>query len=122
MAYTMREVAKRAGVSPATVSRVLNKTHYISVETSQRVLDVVNQLHYHKNIHARRLSTGQSNLFGLVISEITNPYFPELIRDFRLQLGTGDLMCFFATPSTTRNGPSWSLQSSVRMTCEGLPS
>jgi LacI family transcriptional regulator len=83
MAYTMREVAKRAGVSPATVSRVLNKTHYISVETSQRVLDVVNQLHYHKNIHARRLSTGQSNLFGLVISEITNPYFPELIKGFQ---------------------------------------
>jgi hypothetical protein len=42
--HTMREVAKRAGVSPATVSRVLNKTHYISAETERRVLEVVGRL------------------------------------------------------------------------------
>ena len=83
MAYTMREVAKRAGVSVATVSRVLNKRHYISAATSRRVLEVVQQLQYRKNVHARRLATGQSNLFGLVISEITNPFFPELIKGFQ---------------------------------------
>ncbi len=79
----MREVAQRAGVSPATVSRVLNKTHYIAEETERRVLDVVGQMQYFKNVHARRLATGQSDLFGLVISEIANPYFPELIRGFQ---------------------------------------
>jgi LacI family transcriptional regulator len=79
----MREVAKRAGVSPATVSRVLNKTHYIAEETERRVLEVVGQMKYYKNVHARRLATGQSDLFGLVISEIANPYFPELIRGFQ---------------------------------------
>ncbi len=83
MGHTMREVAKRAGVSPATVSRVLNKTRYISAETEQRVLEVVRQLNYYKNVHARRLATGQSDLFGLVISEIANPYFPEIIRGFQ---------------------------------------
>jgi len=83
MGHTMREVAKRAGVSPATVSRVLNKTQYISTETEQRVLAVVRQLNYYKNVHARRLATGQSDLFGLVISEIANPYFPEIIRGFQ---------------------------------------
>src|SRR5207245_545417 len=83
MGHTMREVAKRAGVSPATVSRVLNKTHYISTETEQRVLAVVGQLNYYKNVHARRLATGQSDLLGLVISEIANPYFPEIIRGFQ---------------------------------------
>lgn len=79
----MREVAKWAGVSPATVSRVLNKTHYISPQTEQRVLEVVRQLNYYKNVHARRLATGRSDLFGLVISEIANPYFPEIIRGFQ---------------------------------------
>ncbi len=79
----MREVAKKAGVSPATVSRVLNKTQSISPETTQRVLDVVHQLNYFKNVHARRLATGRSDLFGLVISEIANPYFPEIIRGFQ---------------------------------------
>src|SRR6266567_4178099 len=83
MGHTMREVAKRAGVSPATVSRVLNKTHYISVETERRVLEVVGQLKYFKNVHARRLATGRSDLFGLMISEIANPYFPEIIRGFQ---------------------------------------
>jgi DNA-binding LacI/PurR family transcriptional regulator len=62
---------------------VLNKTQYISPETEQRVLEVVRQLNYYKNVHARRLATGQSDLFGLVISEIANPYFPEIIRGFQ---------------------------------------
>src|ERR1700756_4956831 len=83
MPYTMKEVARRAGVSPATVSRVLNKTHYISDETRRRVLQAVSELNYYKNVHARRLATGQSDLFGLVISEIANPYFPEVIRGFQ---------------------------------------
>ena len=83
MSHTMREVARKAGVSPATVSRVLNKTQYISRETEKRVLEVVRQLNYYKNVHARRLATGRSDLFGLVISEIANPYFPEIIRGFQ---------------------------------------
>ena len=83
MPHTMREVAKRAGVSPATVSRVLNKTPYIAAKTEQRVLEVVRQLNYIKNVHARRLATGRSDLFGLLISEIVNPYFPEIIRGFQ---------------------------------------
>jgi DNA-binding LacI/PurR family transcriptional regulator len=80
MPYTMREVARRAGVSPATVSRVLNNTQYISEETRSRVLMAVREFNYFKNVHARRLATGRSDLFGLVISEIANPYFPEIIR------------------------------------------
>jgi DNA-binding LacI/PurR family transcriptional regulator len=83
MVYTMKDVANRAGVSPATVSRVLSKAHYISEATSKRVLEAVGELNYYKNIHARRLATGQSDLFGLVISEIANPYFSEVIRGFQ---------------------------------------
>ena len=83
MAHTMREVAKRAGVSLATVSRVLNNTRYISEETRRSVLDAVRELNYFKNVHARRLATGRSDLFGLVISEIANPFFPEIIRGYQ---------------------------------------
>jgi LacI family transcriptional regulator len=83
MAHTMSDVAKRAGVSPATVSRVLSKSPYIAVETINRVLEAVEELRYHRNVHARRLATGKSDLFGLVISEIVNPFFPELIRGFQ---------------------------------------
>ena len=83
MAHTMREVAKKAGVSLATVSRVLNNTQYIAEETRQRVLEAVQEFNYFKNVHARRLATGRSDLFGLVISEIANPYFPEIIRGYQ---------------------------------------
>src|SRR6202795_4134906 len=96
MGHTMREVAKRAGVSPATVSRVLNKTQYISTKMEQRVLEVVRELNYYKNVHARRLATGQSDLFGLVISEIANPFFPEIIRGFQAAAwdrGLDGLLC-----------------------------
>jgi DNA-binding LacI/PurR family transcriptional regulator len=83
MALTMKDVAKRAGVSAATISRVLNNTHYIAEDTRKRVLDAVQELGYFRNVNARRLATGRSDLLGLVISEISNPFFPELIRGFQ---------------------------------------
>src|SRR5580704_4992883 len=83
MVYTMRDVGRLAGVSASTVSRVLNNTHYISDETRKRVQEVVDSVNYYKNVHARRLSTGRSDLFGLVISEIASPYFSEVIRGFQ---------------------------------------
>jgi LacI family transcriptional regulator len=55
----------------------------MSDETRDRVLRVVDELNYFKNVHARRLATGRSDLFGLVISDIANPYFPEVIRGFQ---------------------------------------
>lgn len=92
----MREVARRAGVSLATVSRVLNNSEYVSEETRRSVLDVVRELSYFKNVHARRLATGRSDLFGLVISEIANPFFPEIIRGYQATAwsrGSDVLLC-----------------------------
>ncbi len=83
MAHTMNDVAKLAGVSATTVSRVLSQNPHISAETSNRVLAAVEKLHYYRNVHARRLAIGKSDLFGLVISEIANPYFSEIIRGFQ---------------------------------------
>ncbi len=83
MPHTMNEVAKLAKVSPATVSRVLSKSPYISAKTVERVMAAVEKLNYHRNVHARRLAIGKSDLFGLVISEITNPFFSEIIRGFQ---------------------------------------
>jgi len=82
MASCMRDVAKVADVSKATVSRVLNKERYVDPETRKRVLEAARQLNYYQNVHARRLARGRSDLFGLIISEIANPFFPEVIRGF----------------------------------------
>ncbi len=83
MGYRMSDVAERAGVSIATVSHLHNKTRYISPQTQQRVLEAVRELNYHKNAHARRLAQNHSDLFGLIISEIANPFFPEIIKGFQ---------------------------------------
>ena len=79
----MDDVAKLAGVSPATVSRVLSNSPSISADTVERVLIAVKKLDYHRNVHARRLAIGKSDLFGLVISEIANPFFSDVIRGFQ---------------------------------------
>jgi LacI family transcriptional regulator len=79
----MEEVARLAGVSPATVSRVLRNNPNISAATAKRVMAAVEKLSYHPNVHARRLAVGKSDLFGLVISEISNPFFAEIIRGFQ---------------------------------------
>ena len=83
MTHTMNDVAKLAGVSPSTVSRVLSKNPYISAGTVLRVTEAVKELGYFRNVHARRLAIGQSDLFGLVISEIANPFFSEIIGGFQ---------------------------------------
>lgn len=75
-------VAKRAGVSTATVSRVMNGTANVSPETAQRVREAVEALNFYPDINARALGSGRSGLYGLIISDITNPYFPELVKAF----------------------------------------
>lgn len=77
---TIREVAKRAGVSVATVSRVLNKKGYVSQETKERVLLAIEDLKYKPNDVARSLFKGKSKLIALLVPDIMNPFFPELAR------------------------------------------
>ncbi len=92
----MRDVASQAGVSLATVSHVLNKTRYTAPHTVERVLNAAKALNYYKNVHARRLAMGQSDLFGLMISEIANPYFSDIITGFQTaawQHGFDVLLC-----------------------------
>jgi DNA-binding LacI/PurR family transcriptional regulator len=78
----LREIASRAGVSSATVSRALNGNPSVHPRLARRVWKVVNEVGYYPNRHARSLVTGRSLLLGLVVSEITNPFFPEIVQTF----------------------------------------
>ena len=82
MPILMRDVAMKAGVSITTVSHVLNQTRPVAEKTRQRVLKAAAGLDYFKNTSARLLVRGQSDLLGLIISDIENPFFPELIKSF----------------------------------------
>jgi len=76
------KVAASAGVSTATVSRVINQNAYVSPSTAERVWRAVRELGYRPNTHARALASGRSRLLGLIISDIANPFFPELVKSF----------------------------------------
>ena len=73
-------MARAAGVSTATVSHVINGTKYVTDETRKRVLDAVERCEYHPNAHARSLASGRSNMLGLLVSDISNPFFPEVVK------------------------------------------
>jgi LacI family transcriptional regulator len=78
----IREIAKRARVSTATVSRAINRIPTVNPQLAKRVWSVVEELGYYPNTQARALVSGRSRIFGLVISEITNPFFPEIVQVF----------------------------------------
>lgn len=78
----IRDVARHAGVSIATVSRTINGVSTVDKVLVERVQRAIQELNYYPNTQARSLVSGRSRLLGLLISEITNPFFPELIRGF----------------------------------------
>lgn len=78
----IKEVARIAKVSTATVSRTINGSDKVSEETALRVRRAIEKLRYYPDTNARALGSGRSNLYGLIISDITNPFFPELVKSF----------------------------------------
>ena len=78
----IKAVAKRANVSTATVSRTINGSAKVSPRTAERVRKAIEALSFYPNTHARALGSGRSSLLGLIISDITNPFFPELVKSF----------------------------------------
>src|SRR5579883_2028721 len=76
----IKDVAREAGVSTATVSHVINNTRFVTDETRERVLRAIERCNYYPNAHARSLASGKSHILGLLISDIANPFFPELVK------------------------------------------
>jgi LacI family transcriptional regulator len=77
---TIREVAKRAGVAPITVSRVLNNAGYFRQEIKERVEAAAAELHYVPNLLARSLRSNRTNTLALVLSDVTNPFWTTVAR------------------------------------------
>ncbi len=80
MSVTIKEVAQRAGVSTATVSRTLNNTGPVDEETRRRVRDAARELHYIPNMLGRSLSTRRTDTIGLLLPDLFGEFFSEVIR------------------------------------------
>lgn len=92
----IKEVADAAGVSTATVSRVLSDKPHVRPDVRQRVLQAVDELNYRPNLVARSLRSQQSSTIGLVVSDIRNPFFTAISRaveDTAHQLGYSVFLC-----------------------------
>ena len=79
---TIHEVAQRAKVSITTVSRAINSPSLVDPQTARRIWKAIDELSYYPDVHARSLVSGKSNILGLIVSDITNPFFPELVKGF----------------------------------------
>jgi LacI family transcriptional regulator len=77
---TIRDVARRAGVAPITVSRVINNSGYVSAETRRRVEDAIVELKYVPNALAQGLRFNRTNVIALAVSDITNPFWTTVAR------------------------------------------
>ncbi len=78
----IRTVAAHAKVSIATVSRTINASPAVSEKLAKRVWQAIEELNYFPNTHARSLVSGRSRILGIIVENITNPFFPELISSF----------------------------------------
>jgi LacI family transcriptional regulator len=90
------DVAKQAGVSPSTVSYVLNNSRFVSDETRAKVLEAVQMLNYRPSALARSLRKGETQNIGLILPQISNPYFAELgevMEKTAFELGYNLLLC-----------------------------
>jgi DNA-binding LacI/PurR family transcriptional regulator len=76
----IKDIAREAGVSTATVSHVINNTKYVSDPTRDKVQRAIKKFGYHPNAHAQMLALGKSKIIGLLVSDISNPFFPEIIK------------------------------------------
>jgi LacI family transcriptional regulator len=98
---TISDVAREAGVSTMTVSRVLNGRGEISQETRERVQSIIDRLNYRPSSLARSFKTQSTQTIGLIIPDITNPFFPDVVRaveDFAFEEDFGVILC-----NTVRN-------------------
>jgi len=100
---TLDHVAQRVGVSRQTVSRVVNGKAEVKEATRARIVEAIDELGYRPNLFARGLVTQRSQAIGLVVGDITNPYFPDVARgvqDVAESHGYNVFVCNFAGPDS----------------------
>lgn len=93
---TMKDVAKRAGVSVATVSHVINETRFVSEELKQRVLQVIDEMGYQPDAVARSLRRKETQTIGLIVPDNSNSFFAEVARgieDVGFEQGYSVILC-----------------------------
>ena len=93
---TVKDVARKAQVSIGTVSKVLSKDPTVKAALRDRVMGAVEQLGYRPNLAARALRTNKLNIIGLVVPDISNPFFAQLAKDVEAEAAKHEHMVMLA--------------------------
>lgn len=116
---TIHEVAREVGVSASTVSRAFNAPHLLRPQTVRRVVAKAEQMGYVPNRHAQALVTGRTGLIGLIVPDITNPFFPPLVRAAQ-QAAEARALSVLMVESNSLPERERALIASLAPHCEGL--
>lgn len=116
----MRDVARYAGVSVATVSRVLDGSGLVKQETAEIVQNAVETLNFVPNISARTLKYGQSHAIGVIIPDLTNPFFSEFLREFESLTSMNGQVILLANAETTSGGARNSVRQMLMRHVDGV--
>lgn len=96
MAITIKDIAKRAGVSHSTVSRALRVNHLVSSETAKRIHDIAQEMGYRPSAVARSLKTKRTQVLGVIVSSISDPFFGEILNGIEVSAQAGGYSLFIA--------------------------
>ena len=117
---TMKDVAKRAGVSLGTVSNVLNNRASVRQENRERVLKAVEEINFKANMVARTLKTKSSNDIALIIPDINNPFYPELARGVEDAANKAGLQVFLCNNDRAQDKERAYIESLITKNVHGL--
>jgi len=81
---TIKDIARKVGVSPSVVSRALNNKYGVKAQTRETIIKAANDLGYHPNVMARALVTRRTNTIGVLMADISEPYYAEIIKGMSL--------------------------------------
>ncbi|MEH6551269.1 MAG: LacI family DNA-binding transcriptional regulator [Pseudomonadales bacterium] len=117
---TIKDVAKAAQVSTATVSRVVNNGPKVGAKTRQRVLDLMHEMGYTPNANARALASQKSTTLGVVIPELTDPFFASLANGVELVARQNNMQLLLSTGLYSAETELQAIQLLVEQRCETI--
>src|SRR5690554_529906 len=120
MAVKIKDVAREANVSVATVSRVLNNVPLVNDDTKKRVLDAIKKTGYKLNAIARSLKMQKTNTFGIMIPDITGPYYTEIVRGVEDICNMYDYHIILCNTDSNAKKEETYLDALIEKQCDGI--
>lgn len=117
---SIKDVAKLAGVSPSTVSLMLNNTGYVSAETREKIASAIQTLDYTPNELARNLSKNRSNIVGVIAPDVIHPYCGTLVKYIDLYLSSRGYKTMLCSASTSKSTDLEYINMLKRQTMDGI--